>query len=64
MAYYYCLKHHAVEGDHGCKAADRMGPYETEDEASRALEIAREKTKAWDEDPKWNDDVPESGSPE
>ena len=27
-----------------------MGPYDSEDEASRALDIAREKTARWDEE--------------
>ncbi len=58
MAFWFCLKHNAVEGDDGCPAKDRMGPYETEAEAARALETAREKTEAWDEDPAWNDDAP------
>ena len=57
MAYWYCLKHHAVEGEEGCRAADRLGPYETETEAERALEIAAERTRAWDNDPSWNDDA-------
>jgi hypothetical protein len=64
MAYYYCLKHQTVEGDQGCKAADRMGPYETQADAARALETAHEKSKAWDEDQNWNDDAPPAGSPE
>ena len=41
----------------GCPYKDRLGPYETEAEAARALEKAAERTKAWDEDPAWNDDV-------
>lgn len=56
MAYFYCLIHHAVEGEHGCKAKDRLGPFETEAEAARALEIAQERTEAWDTDPDWNDE--------
>lgn len=56
--FYYCIKHHTVEGEQGCKAADRLGPYDTEAEASRALETAAERTKDWDEDPAWNDDKP------
>lgn len=64
MAYFYCLKHHTVEGDQGCKAADRLGPYETEAEASRALETAHEKSDAWDNDPAWNDDSAPSGGPQ
>jgi hypothetical protein len=57
MSYYFCLKHHRVEGEEGCRAADRLGPYDTEAEASHALEIAAERTKSWDEDPDWNDDA-------
>ena len=57
MAFYFCLKHQLVEGGRGCRAADRLGPYETEATAARALEIAAEKTAAWDNDPDWNDDV-------
>ena len=56
MAFWFCLKHHAVEGTDGCPNKDRLGPYETEAEASRALEIAAARTEAWDEDPVWNDD--------
>lgn len=56
MAFYYCLKHKTVEGEEGCRAKDRLGPFETEAEAARALDIAAERTKAWDEDPDWNDE--------
>ncbi len=54
--FYFCLKHHAVEGKDGCKAADRLGPYETREAAAHALESAEERTKAWDDDPRWKDD--------
>ena len=57
MAYWFCLKHNAVEGEDGCPNKDRLGPYESEADASRALEKARERSEAWDEDPAWNDDV-------
>ena len=57
--FWYCLKHHAVEGHDGCKNADRLGPYPSEDEASRALEKVAERNEEWDSDPKWNDDVAE-----
>ncbi|AWB91878.1 hypothetical protein [Aeromicrobium chenweiae] len=58
--YYYCTKHGTVEGEDGCRAADRLGPYDTREEAARALEIAAERTKSWDDDPAWNDDDDES----
>lgn len=57
--FWYCIKHGQVEGEHGCPNKDRMGPYATEAEAERALEIAAEKTEAWETDPRWNDDVEE-----
>lgn len=55
--FYYCLNHKTVEGEEGCRAADRLGPYDSEAEASRALEIAAERTAAWDNDPDWNDNA-------
>ena len=56
MSYYFCLNHHTVEGEDGCKSADRLGPYDSEAEASRALEKVQERNEAWDNDPKWNDE--------
>jgi hypothetical protein len=53
--YWYCVKHHAVEGPDGCAPIDRLGPYGSEEEASRALEKAAERNREWDEDPRWND---------
>ena len=54
--WYYCLKHGTVEGPEGCRAADRLGPYPDKETASRALEIARERTEAADEaDREWRD---------
>jgi len=47
--WYYCLTHQTVEQGKGCKGPDRMGPYPDEATAARALEIARERTKAADE---------------
>jgi hypothetical protein len=53
--YWYCVKHHAVEGPDGCPPIDRLGPYETEAEAERALEKVKERNDEWDNDPNWND---------
>ena len=54
--YYYCLDHRAVEGEDGCRAADRLGPYPSRQEAERALDKVQERNEAWDNDPAWNDD--------
>jgi hypothetical protein len=55
--YYYCLKHHAVEDPDGCGTSNRLGPYDTRDDAERALERVRERNEEWDNDPRWNDDL-------
>ena len=55
MAYWFCLNHHAVEEQDGCDYKDRLGPYDTQEEASKALEKVKERNAEWDNDPKWND---------
>jgi len=55
--YWFCLKHHTVEGTEGCRNADRLGPYATAEEASRALEKVQERNEEWEHDPNWNDDA-------
>ena len=57
MAYWFCLKHHSVEGDAGCPNKDRLGPYGSEAEAARTLDKVAERNEAWDNDPDWNDDA-------
>ena len=27
--YWFCLTHHVVEGEEGCRNQDRLGPYDT-----------------------------------
>lgn len=53
--FWFCVKHHAVEGSDGCGPIDRLGPFDSEDEASHALEKAEQRNQEWDNDPKWND---------
>lgn len=53
--WYYCLTHKVVEPYEACKAADRLGPYASADEAAAALETAAERNKDWAEDPRFND---------
>ncbi len=58
--FWFCLNHHTVEGEDGCRNADRLGPYDTADEASRALEKVEERNEEWDHDPRWNDEETEA----
>ena len=52
--WYYCTKHNRVEHGQTCRAIDLLGPYPDKATAERALEIARERTKAEDEaDRRW-----------
>ena len=55
MKYWYCVKHHRVETENLCPPIDRLGPYPTEEEATRALQKAEERNEEWDTDPNWND---------
>jgi hypothetical protein len=54
--WYFCLKHMRVEKDPACPRAEALGPYDSYDEAARALETAQERNEAWDDDPRWRDD--------
>ena len=49
MAYWFCVKHHAVEsGPDMCPPIDRLGPYPTREEAEHALEKAAERNAEWE----------------
>ena len=48
MSYWWCLKHHRVEGEKGCGHATRLGPYETEAEAAAALDTGHRRSDDWD----------------
>ncbi|MER5495280.1 hypothetical protein [Streptomyces sp. NPDC002490] len=55
--WYYCLEHHTVEEGPECPAKERLGPYASREEAQRALESAQERTREWENDPRWHDTV-------
>ncbi len=55
--WYYCLQHGTVEEGPQCRAADRMGPYATREEAAHAMETAADRDREWRNDPRWNDEV-------
>ena len=52
MSFWWCLTHGAVEGsstdDSGCRNMDRLGRYDTQEQAASALERARARTAAND----------------
>lgn len=53
--YYYNIRSGQVEQGRQSHGDDLMGPYASMEEASRALEIARDKTEKWDEEDRaWN----------
>ncbi|MGV9855368.1 hypothetical protein ACWDWU_42445 [Streptomyces sp. NPDC003442] len=60
--WYYCIKHQKVEEGPECRAADRLGPYASPEEAARAMETARERDEEWRNDPRWRDDEPRGGA--
>ena len=62
--YWFCVKHHAVEsGSDMCPPIDRLGPYDSEADAERALEKAQQRNDEWDNDPEWTDETDWAGLP-
>ena len=57
MAYWYNVDKGQVEDDSNKSSGDQLlGPYTSQDEASKALEHARQNTEKWDaEDKAWDD---------
>lgn len=46
--YWFCLVHRTVEPRAGCPNRDRLGPFETQAEASRALQIIADRQARYD----------------
>lgn len=59
--YWYNLQTGKVERGFESPAIDRAGPFDTEEEAARAPEILRERSRAWADDDA-RDDAWGSGS--
>lgn len=66
--YWYNLKTGEVEKGFESPSIDRAGPFETADEASNALEVIRERSKAWADDEarddSWGESAVERGADE
>jgi hypothetical protein len=55
--WYFCLKHHAVEPKDGCAERHRLGPYDTREQAERAVDsVAEREQKLTAEDRAWEGD--------
>jgi hypothetical protein len=56
MSFFWCTDHHAVEGEHGCRAEVRLGPYPSKEAAEHALQSVQERNEQLDaEDQAWRD---------
>ncbi len=54
IAWYYCLRHRAVEREGECKATDRLGPYPDAESAANAVQSVREREERLErEDRAW-----------
>ena len=53
--WYWCLDHQEVEPYQACRAAVRLGPYDTREQAQEALAQLHVRNQEWDNDPQFND---------
>jgi hypothetical protein len=55
--WFFCLKHDTVEPKEGCAERHRLGPYETREQAARAVEsVAEREERLKAEDRAWEGD--------
>jgi hypothetical protein len=53
--FYLCMEHGTVEEGRSCRAAVRLGPYDSPDEARRWRERVEARDEAWQaEDERWH----------
>lgn len=54
--WFWCMKHQAVEPKDGCAERHRLGPYDTREEAARAVEsVAEREERLTAEDRAWEE---------
>ena len=56
MKWWWCLEHARDEEGRGCVNMNRMGPYDSAEQAAGALDRARERTAARDAEDAAEDD--------
>ena len=58
--WFWCMKHNTVEPKAGCAERHRLGPYETREEAERALQsVAEREARLSAEDQAWDEGRPQ-----
>ena len=57
--WFYNVRTGQVEGASGARAADRLGPYATREQAQAALERVQQRNDEWDEQDKDSDRDPD-----
>lgn len=54
--FYWCVTHRRVEPRKGCAMKERLGPYDTREEAEAALDQIKSRNARWDaEDQNWEE---------
>lgn len=56
MSYFWCLEHKKVEEGFGCGSTSRIGPYDSADQASSALDRTRKREAEQEAKDKADDD--------
>lgn len=64
--YYWCLSHARVEEGQNCRAADRLGPYDSPEAARDYRDRVERRNEDWKaEDERWDDgDGPDNPGPD
>ena len=53
--FWFCQQHHTVEPFAGCGSKQRIGPFDTEAEAAKALDTIADRNRRYDaEDAAWD----------
>jgi len=63
--YYWCFTHQTVEEGPVCRAANRLGPYDSPEAARNWSERVEDRNEAWQaEDERWSDDDEDEDDPD
>lgn len=55
--WYYCLRHHTVEEGRTCRADERLGPYDSAEEARQWRDRVAARDESWHAaDEAWHED--------